>query len=169
MSISASFVRLGDCLENQFDDLVFVFEPERYLDNDDLRTPSSSDMIDCVPTSLVGMVGDDDLVSRLELQTSQDSVDSTSSIVLECHAVRICIEKFRDRVERLLPQRHTLVLEEANRFTLQAFPQLGLVLQDGCRAGTKGAVIEECDFRVKAPMIGVLAFCRPTTHQTSLE
>ncbi len=133
-------------------DLLRIGEGEGDAGDDDLDPGPPGDEVDGVATGVVGMVGDEQLVTGGEGEGTEHGVDAGGGVGDEDQVVGSGTEEPAQagagRVQQLLQ----VPLEEAHRVGLHAAPDTVLGGEDGLGRGAEGPVVEEVVVRIEDPV-----------------
>ena len=141
-----------DGTEHRIDDLRGPGDGPRHRRHHDFRAapflPAQR-----VPAGVVGVVGGEQLVARLELERADHGVHAAGRVRNEREIVRICPDEPRQISPGFVEQALEITCQELQRLPLHARAQLRLRLEHRLRAGSERAVVEEVDARVERPVL----------------
>ena len=106
------------------------------------------------------MVGDDDLVPRLQSQAPEHGVNPLSGVADEDHAIDVRVHELRQRPTSIVPQADVFPLEETHRVLLHQGPNPPLLVHNRGGSGSKGAMVQEDGVGVERPVLGQVALAR---------
>ena len=140
------------CSEDRLDHLARAADREWHAGYDDPRPVAPGRPPERVQRRVVLVVGGQQLGAGREAERTEDGVHAGRRVRDEDQVVRVGTDERRQRRARLVEQPLELAGQEADRLRLQPVAPALLRLEDGPRAGSERAVVEERDRRVEQPV-----------------
>ena len=99
------------------------------------------------------MVGDEDLVAAVEVETIERRGDPGRCVRHEDQAVSVGTDEGGESTAGCIEERLVVPGEETYRIALELVPELCLQVEHSTRRGAEGAVVAERDIGIERPLV----------------
>src|SRR5439155_28274 len=131
--------------EDRIDDSVLRLERERDPGDHHAGPVALGDVAEDIDRGVVFVVVRQELIAGIEMERADDGIDRTGRIGDEREIVRVGPDERSELATRLAKEAVEIPREELDRLPFHPVPVVPLRLENGARAGSERAVIQEGD------------------------